>query len=322
MSLLGTVILGGMALLFGLGGLALAADAVGEFLVAGRVVTGPGDPDAGDGERATYLSVTLADAPDVDDVTLGQVHDTFGYWLTRFWASGGTVDGLVAGALLALLFRPADYRSDDDRRRGWGVAPASVPVRMDGRLFDLEFGEDAYPLQRLEADGMTVPWLAGVAVTAWALVLLGSPLLETAARLYPAAALAALGVASGVPLALVAGKVYHDVALVGRWSRVVDLGDPAVPPALAEAGDTVDPPGPAKVDLATASPGDTLRVVGTVDSTPGGLHVVDGVVSTRGRVFLAVAATIDAVRTLAFAAVALLVAGVALVSLFPSLAGL
>lgn len=321
MSLVGDLLVGGVTLVVGVVGLVYAVGAVREFLEAGRVVTGPEEPGEGDDERATYLDATIADDPDLDAVAMGQVHDTFGYWLVRWWGTGprSNLYGLLGRGVLRVVYGADEPRDGGDRRRGWAVDPGTVPVRVDGRLLALEVGADAYPLQRLETDGETVPFLAVLGLLAFGFALLLSPLVGLVFTLHPLAGVGLVVILAGVPAGLLAGKLYHDTGLVGRWERVTGLGDDAVPDALAAAGETSDPEATGKVNLATVEPGDPLRVVGTVEPTAEGLRVVDGVVSTRGRWFLAVAATLDAVRSAVFAAVALALAAVGVAILAPSL---
>lgn len=321
MGLASTLVVGVLAAVFGVGGATFAAKTVGEFREAGRVVAGPADDltRGGAEEHETFLEVTLADGPDAGPVTLGQVHDTFGYWLVRQWATGNRRNGFthLYRLVLAAIYRPGDYREDDDRRRGWTVTPDSVLVRVDGELLDVTFDGGVRPLQRLEADGATVPALAGIVITLAGFLVVLSPVLAVVfLGVRTAGAAAALGFVALVG-GLGAGKAYHDTGLVGHWSTVTDIDDEAVPAAVAD--DTVDPSRTAKCDLVRVAPGDRLGVVGTVESTADGLRVTEGVVSTRGRWFLAVAATIDAVRTFVFAVLCLLVAAGGAYLLAPAL---
>lgn len=322
MALPGDLIVGALTAGFALGGVYFAAGGVREGFEAARVVTGPaGDPTAGDDERGTYFAATVADDPGADTVTLGQVRDEFGYWLVRFWATGGGTNAFAAlgRGLLSVAYGPEDYRNGDDRRRGSAAVPSSVPVRADGQSLGLSLGDDARPLQRLEADGATVPFLAGVGVVLLGFALLFSPIFLLAVRLFPPVGVAYGAVVALVVGGLVGGKVYHDTGLVGGWSRVTAVDDEDVPTAVAEAGATEDPASTARCDLVEVEPGDPVRVVGTLESTAEGLRVIDGVVSTRGRWFLAVAAVLDAVRTFVFAALCLLTAAVGTGLLAPSL---
>lgn len=236
MSLLAGLVLGGMTLVAGLVGLAYARDGIRSVAATARVLTGP--EAVPDGEGATFLTLSLADTPDAGPVTLGRVRDTFGYWLVRYWASGGTAYGIVGGLLMRVLFDPEDYRFDDDRRPGSAVDPGTVRARVDGRLRDVTFDDDAAPLQRLEANGTTVPFLVGVGASVAFGLGLVSPTVPVMLRLYPRFGWGVLGVVGLTAVGVLAGKRYHDTAAVGRWDAVTGLDDDAVPDALAAAGDT------------------------------------------------------------------------------------
>lgn len=317
----GALVLGVVTLLSGVLGAYLAGETARQLREAARVVAGP--EELPDGGRATYLEVTLADAPDARRLRLAQVHDTFGYWLARYGVAveHHRAEAGLSRLLLRGLFGVGDYRETLDRRRGWTVAPDAVTVRDGGERRSLAFDDDVLPLQRLEADGATVPFLAHVGGGLALLFLVVLPVGLFAVGFPPVALAVAGGAAATLLVAFAAVKLYHDTGAVGGWEVVAGLDDGAVPDRVAALGDAPDPDRTAKVNAARAAPGDAVRVVGTVESTPEGLQVTDGVVSTRGRGFLAAAATADAIRTAVFATVALLVAGGGAYLLAPSAVG-
>jgi hypothetical protein len=321
MGLVDTLILGALTLLFGTLGAYLAVETVREVREAARVLAGPEEPPDCEGE--TYLAVTLADAPGARRLRLAQVHDTFGYWLARYGVAveHHRAEAGLSRLLLRGVFGVDDYRETLDRRRGWTVAPGGVVVRDGGERRRVAFGDDVLPLQRLEADGATVPFLAHAGGGLGLLFLVVLPVGLFAVG-FPLVTLAIAGVTTAALVgAFAAGKAYHDTGAVGGWEVVAGLDDGAVPDPVAALGDAPDPDRTAKVNAARAAPGDTVRVVGTVEATEEGLRVTDGVVSTRGQGFLAAAAAADAVRTLVFAVVALLVAAGGAYLLAPSVAG-
>jgi hypothetical protein len=320
------LLLAGLALVGFVAATGLLWTVLGDILDALRVLTGSADPTAIEEREETYVAVELDDSGYSEEVTLAQVHDTFGYWLARTLAADipdaedvveypYVIRRRIAGALPlklvpALLYAPGASRGDVDRCRARVLDPRTVTADVEGGRVRVTVEEGVRPLQRPQADGGLVPTLFWVVTgTAVPALLVTLPMYPLAADAGPLLALE-LRVLVVLLASLALATLYHDTAILGGWDRVVPLVSDSVPDAVAAADDTPDPDRTARVDLATAESGATLRVLGTVEPTSDGLRVVDGVVSTRSRAFLLLATVGDAARSLLVAAFwALLAAG-------------
>jgi hypothetical protein len=337
-----TVILGGVAVVFCFAAVQHLRTVPGAVRRAVRVLTGPEPATTVEERAATYVAVELGDPGDDEALTLAQVHDTFGYYVLRTLAadtsgepgseterlpfvtnpSGGVSPTGVHEWLLDKLYSPDGYREEEggpDRCRARVFDPSTVTARVEGRRLRLDLEDEVRPLQRLQADGTLVPWLFFYGAVLWWLgfvpTLAAAPaVLVAAAEGFVGTVLvrwllpAEVGVTALLLLVLAVLTVYHDTALVGGWSTVLPLRSDPVPDAVAAADDTPDPDRTARVDLATAEPGVTLSILGTVEPTHDCIRVVEGVVSTRGRAFLLVASVVDAVRPLLVAGLQVAVA--------------
>lgn len=235
--------------------------------------------------------------------TLALVVDSFGYFCVASATRGHRFNLFTLAGRFLHRALYGDYDVDDphDRRRASVVDPSPLSTRSAGSLDDLRLGADGRVLQRLEADGEPVPTLfAGLPLLVGFVALVLFPLLPavvwTALGWLAAHPPAAAAVAAYL-LAPVGLKLYHDTALVGGWDRVAAPDAEGVPPAVADAADTGDPPGTARACLRTVDAGDPIRVLGSVERDDDAL-VVDGVVTTRGRGFLTVAAAVGTTRNL------------------------
>lgn len=300
MSLVAQLFLGVITVLFVLGGLVAAGRTVRRF---GRVRTVLGTPtplSAASGEAEGTFSATAAASGHLAVAT-----DDFGYWCLRYWASGASTNLFthVGRVLVRARYGHIAVRTGSSRRRADVLEPAPLPTRSDGERTPLTLGEDGRPLQRLEADGGFVPFT--VTAAPLFLLVLGVFLLPLVGMLLPSIAgwLASTPLVQGLVvgyLAVAVGlKLYHDTALVGGWEKVVGLDGGAVPAAISEAADTDDPASTGLVCLREIEDGESLRVLGRIESAPdGGKRLADGIVTTRGRGFLTLAALTGAVQQL------------------------
>jgi len=265
-----------------------------------------------DGDRTGLFDAAVVGAgPGGQAGRLVAVTDTAGYWWLRYWATGSSTNALtlLGGLVVRLVYGENRTRGAGSRRRGSRLVPDALAVRAGGERTALSLGEGGRPVQRLEADGGTVPFLVPVLPAVLGIAVLAAELLAPAylpgidrwlavTPLWEAAGLAYLGFLVGV-------KAYHDTALVGDWDAVVPADGTEAPVAAADAAGTADPPGTARACLRDLESDDPLLVLGRVRSGETGVELVDGVVTTRGGGFLAVAAAVGATRGTA-AALALL----------------
>jgi hypothetical protein len=152
----------------------------------------------------------------------------------------------------------------------------------------------------LEADGGAVPFVVVAALPALFVGALVPPVVNTAVLPAGYEVVARLPVwwlaGGGYAGFLLVVKAYHDTALVGGGDAVVAADDPGAPVAAADAAGTEDPPGTALACLREAGAEECVRVLGRVRPDEEGVELVDGVVTTRGTGFLAVAAVAGTVR--------------------------
>jgi hypothetical protein len=303
MNAVSVAITGALTLLL-LAGAGLSAANARESLRRLRAALGSPAPLSDvDGERSGLFGAAVVGAgPGQQAGQLVAVTDTAGYWWVRHWAAGASTNALtlVGGLVVRLLYGENTTRGQGNRRRGSRLVPDELAVRTGGERTDLALGRDGRPLQRLEADGGTVPFLVPVLPVVLGVAVLAAELLAPAylpgidrwlavTPLWEAAAVAYLA-------ALVGVKVYHDTALVGDWDAVVPADGTEAPVAAADAAGTADPPGTAQACLRGLASDERLLVLGRLRSGDDGVELVDGVVTTRGRGFLAVAAAVGATR--------------------------
>lgn len=245
--------------------------------------------------------------------------DRFAYWCLRFAADGGnTVFAVVGKRLFASRYGTHERRSGDSRIRHGDVSPSPLRTRSDDRDVAVVLGANAHPRQSLAPTGAFVPCVVSTlaigsviaaVVLSWLLPhLLGRAALALAPR----------------PTLLLAVAAIAVVVLVGRrvpaagsdgegWDATTTTDEPA-------AAGTTDPPGTGVRRTKTLAPGDALYVLGTVERrAPDRVVVADGVVTTRGRGFLAALVAGGVVAACA-RAMALLAPGVAFCWLGLSLA--
>ncbi|WP_435095919.1 hypothetical protein [Halarchaeum sp. P4] len=326
MSIVSTLVLGGLALLLAAGALVSAARTVARVHRLRDVVHADATPITAVQDRTDGLFAASVGGADADGErrSLAAVTDTVGYWCLHSWATGARTNGYtqLGHLLLRLRYGDADGRRDPDRRRATLLSPSPLPVRAAGERTRLALGEDGHPLQRLEADGEAVPFL--LCALPFFVLAVGLLVLPVVAFFLPtllswaASTPLVWAVLAGYALAVGVVKVGHDTALVGDWDAVVSPSDDAVPEDVRAASDTADPPGTARACVRDVAPGERLWILGRVEADGETVRVVDGVVTACGRRFLTLAAGVSVLRGLVWTlGLAALTVGIAALLLAP-----